>query len=285
MHSRLPPVSLKNARQNVGAALADAHVRSELRQGSDLVLDVDASPSFCGRPIDRSPCLTRARGQGLWLLSRGRRLSLPETARLQGLRYNAARWPGSATSGRRLLKNSMSPCVIERILLPVLRSLGLDRGAMERWLVGSAQRDTQWNALMSPMQKVTGSHFVWAPARALDFAIPELRRDEHDLEDDRRASAADGCDAHDQQGHRGAGRAPSRLAGSGDRLLAPWVRDILLPSRSFRTSTAWRGASSLRRSLRPQCSSKGGGSATSSRCRHRTERTLGALLMFGPTAT
>ena len=57
------------------------------RQGVDLqsqehVVDVDASESFCAKASRVAPCLLAARSRGLWLLKRGRRLSLFETARL-----------------------------------------------------------------------------------------------------------------------------------------------------------------------------------------------------------
>ena len=51
------------------------------RQGAspvteDWVYDVDASESFGSCKCQESPCLVKSRGAGLWISSRGRRISI-----------------------------------------------------------------------------------------------------------------------------------------------------------------------------------------------------------------
>ena len=65
----LPPATQQNARANVFKWL-----KRMMREGIDmshveLVIDRDASSGWCGKPTGLSPCLTRSRGQRLWLLS------------------------------------------------------------------------------------------------------------------------------------------------------------------------------------------------------------------------
>lgn len=102
-----------------------------LRHGGDpseepWVLDCDSSVGRAHAMLNCSPCLTRSRYKGHWLLNQGRRMTLREMARLQGVPDD---FPVtvSETDFRQQLGNMMSVNVLERILLSLLPSAGLCR--------------------------------------------------------------------------------------------------------------------------------------------------------------
>ena len=116
-------------------ATAQVNVINLLRQvqstGDDpfetpWVIDCDSSSSRANSMLDCSPCLTRSRASGHchWVTNRGRRLSIPEQMRLQGITPQFPVAVPSAEFGR-LLGNAMSVNVVERILCSLLPAAGL----------------------------------------------------------------------------------------------------------------------------------------------------------------
>ena len=99
----------------------------------DLVLDVDGSLGWASKAGPVAPCLLHGRRRGLWLLRRGRRLTLEETARLQGLEPGDIAWDAASGHCFAALGNSMSLNVVERLLVAVLPSVGLAAGLSDRW--------------------------------------------------------------------------------------------------------------------------------------------------------
>lgn len=103
-----------------------------------VLVDVDASkPRFMR---GRCPCITRARGStGFLLLPHGRRLSITERLRLQGLPTSIRRHHiGSGCSDRQLgamVGNAMSLNILERLLVRLLPACGLAPGISltDRW--------------------------------------------------------------------------------------------------------------------------------------------------------
>ena len=54
-HLRMPPMTQRSARSNVAAVLKGQVVRRALVQGAELILDIDASSSWRGKPSECSP--------------------------------------------------------------------------------------------------------------------------------------------------------------------------------------------------------------------------------------
>ena len=144
----MPPESQKTARKNFTHAFKN--IASDLKINpltSDIVCDIDGGqgPHFMDGIV---PCLTRSRcgKESHWVFCRGRRLNLAEMLRLTGVR--PADINLSATSHTQLGKmigNSMSVPVLERLLLRLLPAVGLMSAekAPKRWesmeqVVGSA---------------------------------------------------------------------------------------------------------------------------------------------------
>ena len=86
----------------------------------EIVLDVDASLDM----INRCPCLIRSRPQGYWLVGRQRRMRVAEMLRLQGMPDNL-RQVASDSELARMVGNSMSLNVLERLLVRLLPAVGL----------------------------------------------------------------------------------------------------------------------------------------------------------------
>ena len=84
----------------------------------DATVDVDSSN--LNWKLTKSPCLTRTRCMGHWIVSRGRRQNLDEQMRLMGM--NPALISKEIISQKNLgelLGNAMAVNVLERILLRV----------------------------------------------------------------------------------------------------------------------------------------------------------------------
>ena len=134
---RESPPGLK---RRLAAALRRAkRARVDTEDPSQPVLaDVDASKPTLMR--GRCPCITRARGStGFLLLPQGRRLSIAERLRLQGLPTSILRHRvASGCNDRQLgamVGNAMSLNILERVLVRLLPACGLAPGISltDRW--------------------------------------------------------------------------------------------------------------------------------------------------------
>ena len=112
---------------------AQANVLNFLRQvassgddpfDSPWIIDCDSSASRVSGMRNCSPCLTRSRAAGHWVTSRGRRMTLSEQMRLQGINPPFPVAVPPVEFGR-LLGNSMSVNILERILCSLLPAAGL----------------------------------------------------------------------------------------------------------------------------------------------------------------
>ena len=108
------------------------------RHSDTPVIIVDADGSKVHWMLGVSPCLTRTRAAtGFYIASRGRRMTLQEMLRLQGLpSRHILRHQGDVTDRQLggMIGNAISVNVLERIVGRVLPACGLVRGALsDRW--------------------------------------------------------------------------------------------------------------------------------------------------------
>ena len=102
-----------------------------LKSGGSLsdpyILDCDAGTNNVTCTRDYSPCITRSRNRGHWLLHKNRRMNISEMMRLQGI--NPAKFKVDVSEGilGQQIGNAMSVNVIERILNRSLQAAGLTR--------------------------------------------------------------------------------------------------------------------------------------------------------------
>ena len=106
---------------------------------SAIFTDIACSPRWNKSTVNELPCLTAARGssRGYWVSTRGRKISISELCRFQGLSPSAVKWDRHGISACRaghMLGNTMSLNVIERIFARVLYSTGLVENKLpDRW--------------------------------------------------------------------------------------------------------------------------------------------------------
>lgn len=120
----LPPLTSKIARQNVLTLLRAAQDLDSDPFSEPWCMDCDSSSGRSSAMLNCSPCLTRSRASGHWISNRGRRLSMKEMMRLQGV-DDSLQVVVSEAQFRRLLGNSMSINVLERIMCTLLPAAGL----------------------------------------------------------------------------------------------------------------------------------------------------------------
>ena len=107
----------------------------------DWMINEAQSKRWAGkaRPRQHCPTMTKSRCQGYYIGSRGRHATLLEAARLQGICAAGNRWPATEDA-HGLLGNNMSCCVIQRVLIRLLRALfPACRGLPDPWELGTAQ--------------------------------------------------------------------------------------------------------------------------------------------------
>jgi len=121
---------LLEAFSQIEAAGLDRHSEDDV-----IVVDLDGSKVHWMRGI--SPCLTRSRAAvGFYLPSRGRRMTLVERLRLQGIPLGVLQCR-QGISDRQLgmmVGNALSLNVLERLLVRVLHGCGLRRSLRDWWV-------------------------------------------------------------------------------------------------------------------------------------------------------
>ena len=126
----LPPISAGTARRNVFSLVTSIGDRGHDPFNEPWILDCDSSSERAKGFFDISPCLTRSRGQGHWITSRGRRLNVAEMLRLQGWFGSFQQVCPDSQLGK-LLGNAMSANVLQRIYCSLLPAMGMcDLGAL-----------------------------------------------------------------------------------------------------------------------------------------------------------
>ena len=149
----------ETARQNVQRAYARINIGEKQSQASPgsrdtstdqhqstYIIDCDASKQRSSFMKGISPCITRSRGNGHWISSRGRRLNPKEMMRLQGIDPNTFKVPVSDSEVGKQLGNAMSVNVVERLLQQLLGATTLlpnyEPGSC-RWKSGEALKRLQ----------------------------------------------------------------------------------------------------------------------------------------------
>ena len=122
--NRLPPSRQQTARVNVSKELERLAVLSVSPGDVDRIMDADASVGRAPASCTHCPCLTHSRGQGLWLVSRGRRLRARETLAMQGIRLDDWSWAMSPTQIIAAAGNSMSVPILKLVFKELVRCTG-----------------------------------------------------------------------------------------------------------------------------------------------------------------
>ena len=132
----MPPVTSRTACARVSAARASLPPRLE---GRDWMVDEHLSSAWAGKARDVCPCLLFSQSEGRFVGSRGRSMSFAEACRAQGLLANEWSWPARVKDCFGLIGNSMSICVLDRLLVRVLRKLRPGLSLADPWESGAAQ--------------------------------------------------------------------------------------------------------------------------------------------------
>ena len=95
-----------------------------------VLVDVDCSPAYAVYGVNIAKTITRARGQagGPWVSTRGRRTSMTELMKLQGIDDGEVPWAAAGLTKRQvgmMVGNSMSVPVIGMVLAEALYAAGL----------------------------------------------------------------------------------------------------------------------------------------------------------------
>ena len=99
-----------------------------------IAIDADADPNKLTWSSINLPCLTRSRYRGHWLSNLQRRTTLQEMMRFQGIKPGSFQQTCSDPEMGRLLGNSMSLNVVERILHKLFITVGiLPKYKLDRW--------------------------------------------------------------------------------------------------------------------------------------------------------
>lgn len=141
----LPPKSASTAHRNVKLA-----IRRLIRAGKKpfvepYIADIDSTTPRMKFMLDHTPCITcnRCGGRGHWILNRGRRTTIVESMRLQGMHTPADGFKivVSTTEIARQVGNAMSVNVLERLLVRILPAAKLvPVGSLaDRWAIAARQ--------------------------------------------------------------------------------------------------------------------------------------------------
>ena len=141
----LPPRrgAVGRAWSNVRKAILDCKSKKVNVKHNHIIVDIDSSPKFSNYGVNQLRCLTatRARGRGHWILSRGRRISINEMFKFQGMQfadYQKAKSDSGISDAAmsHMLGNTVSlPCA-EAVLGAGLWSAGLvTEKPSGRWVV------------------------------------------------------------------------------------------------------------------------------------------------------
>ena len=126
-------------------ARAVREARAKLPAGGIGDWVIDDSRSYAswgpGGPMAATvaPGVLHSRARGLWLGSRGRRLSFAETARLQGFDHSLLQWPAAAAAAFCAVGHATTVPVVQAIIRELLSALG-EEVPPTPWQTGEAQR-------------------------------------------------------------------------------------------------------------------------------------------------
>lgn len=114
------------------------NLTSQNPKQTTFILDCDSSPGRSKAIKGYSPCITRSRGSGHWITSRGRRMTREEMMRLQGMNPISFNLVVSLSQLGQQIGNSMSLNVLERLFVRLLPAADLSEKLVDRWETGQA---------------------------------------------------------------------------------------------------------------------------------------------------
>ena len=124
----------KIAQQNVLDAEENIFMGGFIPESAISVVDIDSSAKRCKAMSDVSPCLTRSRYNGHWLTQLQRRMTVEEMLLLQGMDPGKMKGSCSRQNLGKMVGNSMSVNVLERVLSRALNATDLVlRPLKDRW--------------------------------------------------------------------------------------------------------------------------------------------------------
>jgi len=146
-----------SVRANVERAIRRIH--GEHDNTSDVkdmpyVVDVDASQDRSHEMLDTSPCLTRSRYRGHWLLHKGRRMTLREMARLQGIDLGKLNMVVTKSEMGQLIGNAMTVPVVGAVIEQALQAMGLHSAGRDQSNLGT-RGESQQSEVTRKAQKPT----------------------------------------------------------------------------------------------------------------------------------
>ena len=122
-------------------------VPPQLTPPTDFVIDDQTSTDRARiAPRTNVPCFLHSRKHGMWIVTRGRRLNIQESLRLQGFHPNHITLSSHPHDIMPLLGNTMSHNVIQRIALAVPHAIGRHSTTVDPWSTGTAQSALVQNA-------------------------------------------------------------------------------------------------------------------------------------------
>ncbi|CAJ1397391.1 unnamed protein product [Effrenium voratum] len=122
-----------------------------------FILDIDASTPRSTAMRDRCPCMTKSRANGFWVSSRGRRMTIKEMLRCQGMELCFKQVVSNRVLGAHI-GNAMSQNILERIFIKLLPLAGLvpsGQALVDRWAkrakeMPASKEDKNLKKLMEP---------------------------------------------------------------------------------------------------------------------------------------
>jgi DNA (cytosine-5)-methyltransferase 1 len=152
-----PPKSSSTAHSNVKRVMKKLTAMKKKPLKNTYLIDCDSTPKFLTVMHDQVMCMTKSRGGGHWISSRGRRMNLNEMLRCQGM----TRCFKQVVSDQKLggqIGNAMSQNIIERLLVRLLPSAGLvPKGTRvpDRWvrIAKRSKRRVESHSVSSPLKR------------------------------------------------------------------------------------------------------------------------------------
>lgn len=149
----LPPKTNKTAHKNVKQVLKSLKGKGPLK--NTYVIDLDASVRFRSVMKDRTMCMTKSRASGFWVTTRGRRMTVDEMLRCQGMERCFKQVVSDRALGAQI-GNAMSQNIIERLLIRLLPAAGLvskEYPLHDRWAAAARKRSASTASSSGPSNK------------------------------------------------------------------------------------------------------------------------------------
>ena len=129
----LPPAQQTTSRRNVIRALEELKQQGHHPLSEPWVVEIDCTTPRIQYQLGVSPCITCRRGSGHWITNRGRRMTKQEMLRLQGMDVSKFEQVAPDNQLGKLIGNTMSVNVLERLFVRLLPAAGLTGELTDRW--------------------------------------------------------------------------------------------------------------------------------------------------------